>query len=156
MKKLLLILFGVTVLMTSCTEQYSKGERIGVITRFSQKGLFFKTWEANLNVTQTGMNTSGDPFSFSVDKDNEDDNVIKLLDSAANYGWKVKVAYHECYGKNITGSRGETSYFIDDLVVLDRNFSEDLKFNQSSSNNSTTGKVIDTVYVIVVDKSRLK
>lgn len=154
MKKLLFILIGMVVLFTSCTEQYSKGERIGVITRFSQKGLIYKTWEANLNITQTGMNTSGDPFCFSVDKDNEDANVIRMLDSAATYGWKVKVIYHECYGKNIIGSRGETNYFIEDLVILDKNFSEGLKFNQELQ--KTTGKVIDTVYVIVVDKSRLK
>ena len=154
MKKVLFLLIGATLLFASCSEQYSNGERIGVITRFSQKGLIFKSWEANLNITQTGMNTSGEPFRFSVDNNKEDANTIALLDSAANKGWKVKVVYHECRNRNITGSRGETDYFIDKLVVIDKNLSENLKFNQQSQ--KVTGKVVDTVYVVIVDKSRLK
>jgi len=155
MKKVLFLLIGATLLFASCSEQYSNGERIGVITRFSQKGLIFKSWEANLNITQTGMNTSGEPFCFSVDNNKEDVNTIALLDSAANKGWKVKVIYHECTGKNITGSRGETNYFIDKLVVLDKGFTEKLQFNGGNTEN-TKGKVIDTIYVVIVDKSRLK
>ena len=100
MKKELIILMGAILLLASCSEQYSNGERIGVITRFSQKGLIFKSWEANLNITQTGMNTSGEPFCFSVDNNKEDKATIELLDSAANKGWKVKVIYHECKNKN--------------------------------------------------------
>jgi hypothetical protein len=134
MKKKLFLLMGTILLFASCSEQYSNGERIGVITRFSQKGLIFKSWEANLNITQTGMNTSGEPFYFSVDNNKEDINIITLLDSAANKGWKVKVAYHECYGKNITSSRGETNYFIDKLVVLDKRFTEKLQFNNTYTN----------------------
>lgn len=161
MKKLIftIAIVGMALLLNSCSENYSNGERIGVITRFSQKGLIFKSWELNLNVTQTGMNTSGEPFECSVDNNNEDKNLISELDSAANKGWKVKIIYHQCKNRNMTGSRGETDYFIDELVVLDKHFTEKLQFNSNNekapASPAVTGKVIDTIYV-VIDKSELK
>ena len=45
-------------------------------------------------MAQTGMNSST-PFDFSIDNDNEPDGLVKILDSAAQYGWKVKIIYHE-------------------------------------------------------------
>jgi hypothetical protein len=147
MKKLLLSLLSAAAL-TSCTENYSNGERIGVITQFSETGLFWKSWEGHLNVTQTGMNSSV-PFDFSIDNDHPDTKVIRMLDSAANLGWKVKLVYHETAGKNWFQNRGETSHFVTKVDVLDRNFGA--KFSESR----TTGHVIDTIYV-VIDKSQLK
>jgi hypothetical protein len=47
------------IFLSSCSENYSNGERIGLITQFSHKGLFWKSWEGQLNLTQTGMNSSG-------------------------------------------------------------------------------------------------
>ena len=152
-KSILIAIVSATLILQGCSEQYSNGERIGVITRFSQKGLLWKSWEGNLNVTQTGMNTSGDPFMFSVDNNKEDKSLVSLIDSAANKGWKVKVMYHECFGKNITGSRGETNYFVDGLEILDRNFTEKLQFNGDSKEPKNTGRVIDTIYV-VIDRSK--
>jgi hypothetical protein len=147
MKKLLLILLSAAAL-TSCTENYSNGERIGVITQFSETGLIWKSWEGHLNVTQTGMNSSV-PFDFSIDNDHQDPKVISMLDSAAEYGWKVKLVYHETSGKNWFQNRGETSHFITKVDVLERNFAN--KFSEGR----TTGHVIDTIYV-VIDKSQLK
>lgn len=147
MKNIILLLITVT-LLASCSEQYSNGERIGVITRFSQKGLIWKSWEGNLNITQTGMNTSGEPFMFSVDNNKVDNNLVALIDSAANKGWKVKVIYHECFGKNITRSRGETNYFVDNIQVLDKRFTEKLQFNNDDK-VANTGRVIDTIYVVI-------
>ncbi|MES2619149.1 MAG: hypothetical protein V4613_14825 [Bacteroidota bacterium] len=135
----------------SATEDYSNGERIGFITKFSQKGRYWKSWEGELNLTQTGMNTSS-LFDFSVDNDSEYTYVIKMIDSAVNNGWKVKITYHETYFKNWLSNRGETNYFVKDIQILDRT---------TLGNNSSTveeehpvGHVIDTVYV-VIDKSEL-
>jgi len=91
--------------MMSCSENYSNGERIGFMTKFSSKGFWsnWKSWEGELNLTQTGMNTSS-LFDFSLDNDqlNQNEKLIKTLDSAAINGWKIKVKYHEVYGfKNI-------------------------------------------------------
>lgn len=46
-------------------------------------------------------------------------------------------------------NRGETSYFIDDVTVLDKNFANPLK-----QMGSRQGQVIDTVFV-VIDKQEL-
>jgi hypothetical protein len=148
MKKLLAIA-SVSLMLTSCTENYSNGERIGVITQFSETGLIWKSWEGHLNVTQTGMNSSV-PFDFSIDNDSPDQKVIKTLDSAAQYGWKVKLVYHETAGKNWLSNRGETNHFITKVEVLEKNFGK--AFN-GSTQSERTGRIIDTIYV-VIDKTK--
>ena len=76
------------------SENYSNGERIGLVTQFSKRGVMFKSWEGHLNITQTGMN-SADGFDFSLDRTSGlSKNSEKLLDSSATYGWKVKLIYH--------------------------------------------------------------
>ena len=137
--------------LQSCSENYSNGERIGVVTQFSKSGVIWKSHEGHLNVTQTGMNSSV-PFDFSIDNDNEPESLIKSIDSAAQYGWKVKLVYHETYGKNWFKNRGETNHFIEKCEVLEKNFGN--AFNGKNQNEPrTTGRVIDTIYV-VIDKSK--
>jgi hypothetical protein len=143
MKKLfILVMVLASLTLTSCMENYSKGERIGVITQFSETGVIFKSFEGHLNVTQTGMNSSV-PFNFSIDNDKPDSEVIGLLDSAVQYGWKVKLIYHETHWKNLFRNRGETNHFISRVEVLDRDFGN---FKQESK---ITGRVIDTIYVVI-------
>lgn len=156
MKKLFVLAASVLAL-TSCTENYSNGERIGMITKFSEKGLIWSSWEGTLNTTQTGMN-SAEPFHFSVDNDVNDPKVIATLDSAATNGWKVKIKYHETFGKNWFSNRGETNYFVKQVDVLDKNpignlFGDDSKKSKSDCDCKTGGKVIDTIYV-VIDKTK--
>jgi hypothetical protein len=145
MKKLILSV-GVlsTLLLTSCSENYSNGERIGVITQFSETGLVWKSWEGHLNVTQTGMNSSI-PFDFSIDNDKPDENVIKTLDSAAQNGWKVKLIYHQVAGFNWFRNRGETNHFINNVEVLEKNFANNFMENEPR----VIGRVIDTIYVVI-------
>jgi len=122
MKRLFFILSSVTILFTSCTENYSNGERIGLISKFSEKGVFWKSWEGDMVLTQTGMNQSANgDFVFSIDNDRPDTAVIKMIDSAANYGWKVKLTYHEVFGYNWFLNRGETDHFVVKVEVLDKN-----------------------------------
>jgi hypothetical protein len=153
--KFLMIALVATMFLTSCTENYSNGERIGMITKFSQKGLVFDSWEGSLNTTQTGMNSAA-PFEFSVDNDVNDPKVIATLDSAATNGWKVKIKYHETFGKNWFSNRGETNYFVKEVQVLDRDpignlFGDSSKSSSTKSNCDckTSGKVIDTIYVVI-------
>ena len=151
MKKLFL-LFSIAILFTSCTENYSNGERIGMITKFSKKGLIWSSWEGTLNTTQTGMN-SANQFEFSVDNDVNDPKVIATLDSAATYGWKVKIKYHETFGKNWFNTRGETNYFVKEVEVLDKDPIGNIFGNDQKAQPETGGKVIDTIYV-VIDRTR--
>ena len=150
--KFLMIALVATMFLTSCTENYSNGERIGMITKFSQKGLVYDSWEGSLNTTQTGMN-SATPFEFSVDNDVNDPKVISTLDSAATYGWKVKVKYHETWGKNWFSNRGETNYFVKEVQVLDKDPMGSVFGTTNSKSDSKKcdceGKVIDTIYVVI-------
>jgi len=147
--KFIIAILSAILALTGCSENYSNGERIGVITQFSETGLFWKSWEGHLNVTQTGMNSSV-PFDFSIDNDNPDQQVINTLDSAAQYGWKVKLVYHETAGKNWFSNRGETDHFITKVEVLEKNFGN--AFN-GSHEPKVTGRVVDTIYV-VIDRTR--
>lgn len=144
--------FGIFVFIAfaaiSATENYSEGERIGFLTKFSHKGRFWKSWEGELNLTQTGMNTSS-LFDFSIDNANESFRTIKMIDSAVNNGWKVKLSYHEVNFKNWFKNRGETNYFVTDIQILDRN-----TLGNNHSQNRNEGRIIDTVY-LVIDKSEL-
>ena len=148
--KFIFLAIVATITMTSCTENYSNGERIGMITKFSQKGLVWSSWEGTLNTTQTGMN-SAEPFEFSVDNDVNDPVVIATLDSAATQGWKVKIKYHQTFGKNWFSNRGETNHFVKSVEVLDR----DPMGSVFGNNNNTGGKVVDTVYVVIVPEEKV-
>ena len=76
--------------------------------------------------------------------------MIELMKQAQVEGWKIKLRYHEVWGfKNVFYNRGETSYFIDDVTVLDKDFANPLK-----QMGSRRGQVIDTVFV-VIDKQEL-
>lgn len=109
-----LFLFLTILCFTSCTENYSNGERIGYITKHSVKGVLFKTNEAHMNVTQTGMNSS-EGFDFSI----EEPQVVTQINDASLKGYKVKVTYHELWGlNNFFHNRGETSYFVTQVENL--------------------------------------
>lgn len=88
------------------------------------------------------MNSSV-PFDFSIDNDNEPDGLVKTIDSAAQYGWKVKLIYHETCGKNWFSNRGETDHFVQKCEVLEKNF------GNAFNGNKPQGKIIDTIYVII-------
>ena len=141
-----------SLFLTSCSENYSNGERVGLITQFSKSGMFYKSYEGHLNMTQTGMNSST-PFDFSVDNDREDQTIISKLDSAANLGWKVKITYHETFGKNWFSNRGETSHFVTGVQVLDKNPIGHAFGGSGQSVN--VGRVVDTVYVVIVPKEKV-
>jgi len=145
----LVVIFSMTI--TSCEENYSNGERIGLITKFTSAGAIWKSYEGELHVTQTGMNSTATEFDFSVDNDRTPDpNIINTLDSAANKGWKVKIRYHQVWGmKNVFANRGHTDVFVDGVDVLDKNPMS--AFSNKSAVN--TGHIIDTIYVLIVGKA---
>jgi hypothetical protein len=157
LKTIVCVLF-LLVTLASCSENYSNGERVGLITQFSRTGMIWKSWEGHLNLTQTGMNSaSAVPFDFSIDNDNEPEGLVKTLDSAARFGWKVKLTYHEVAGYNVMKNRGETDHFVTSCEVIDRNpVGSIFNGNGGSVDSSGHRKVPDTVYVLIVSKDRLK
>ena len=148
MKNISVLIFLSLIFLTSCSENYSIGERIGLVTQFSKRGMIWKTWEGHLNITQTGMN-SADGFDFSIDGDDLNEQNIHLLDSAARYGWKVNLNYHQTYGLNWLNNRGETNHFIDSVIVIDKGFSTHSSSLAQQSERSEAGRVVDTVYVVI-------
>ena len=146
----LIILLAVCLSVTSCKERYSVGEKVGTLIEFAKSGLFWDSWDGRLNMTQTGMNTAGEPFGFSFDNDrNDQDSLINLFRQAQVEGWKLKIKYHRVKGWNWFCNRGRFDYFVDDVEVLDKDFANVLRNGSSAS-----GHVIDTVYV-VIDKSEI-
>jgi len=139
-----------SMFLTSCTENFSNGKRVGTVTQFSKTGNFWKSYEGHLNVTQTGMNTANG-FDFSLDNDNEPKGIAEILDSTQNYGWKVELTYHQVYGKNWFGNRGHTDYFVTDVTVLDRNFNSiftNIKDTTNKNYNAVVTK--DTIFTITL------
>lgn len=154
MKKILFLIVMVFCL-ASCKEQFSNGERVGTVTKFSKAGVFWDSWDGLLNITQTGMNTSGEPFAFSMDNDrNDQQKLIDTLIKAQVEGWKVKIKYHQVWGaKNIGNNRGESDYFVDDVIILDKNFSkigDIVKGNTNSPSKMPFENQHDTIYVKIV------
>jgi len=156
MKKILLLILPI-LLCISCTENYSNAERIGVITKFGQAGLMWKSYEGELHVTQTGMNSTMTDFNFSIDNDREEPQVVSTLDSAAKLAWKVKLTYHQTLNKNWFSNRGHTNCFVSNVEVLDKNMNTifNNKANTSDTIERVNGRTIDTVWV-VIDKSQVK
>ena len=74
MKRLVYLCLVAVVAMTftGCKENYSVGEKVGNLIEFTKKGVIWDSWEGRMNLTQTGMNTSGAPFQFSFDNDRND------------------------------------------------------------------------------------
>lgn len=150
--KILFMMFVISSMVfgfTSCKERYSVGERIGTVTKFSRAGVIWQSWDGHLNITQTGMNSAGEPFAFSVDNDHEDPKIVSLLSKASTDGWKVKICYHQVWGlKNVFHNRGESDYFVDSVKVLDKDFTKKLEFNSGASNKSKR----DTTFVWILNK----
>ncbi len=81
---------------------YSSGIRAGTVVKLSKKGVFFKTYEGELNTSET------EKWAFSVEGDEEE--VLKLLDEVALSKERVSLHYVERF--RIFAWRGETKYFI--------------------------------------------
>lgn len=107
------------------SENYSNGYRVGYITKFNSEGVIYKTWEGEMNVTQTGTNTAGEIFNFSIDRKNKknvpNDAIIRSLNDALENGSLVKIKYRKVWGcVNLFRNRGDSPYFIDAVEVLER------------------------------------
>lgn len=148
MKKSIFTLVIIALISQSCSENYSNGERIGLVTQFSETGMIWKSWEGHLNLTQTGMNSSV-PFDFSIDNDHEPVGLVAKIDSAARFGYKVKLTYHETFGKNWFSNRGETNHFVTECEILDRAPVQHLLGGEDKPQSG----IRDTIYV-VIDRSK--
>jgi hypothetical protein len=85
------ISYIIIYLTTGLYPNYSEGERIGYIVKFSRKGLLFKTYDGELQLTTGDVAVAQSSFEFNVvDKD-----IILKFKTAMNTRKLVKVSYTE-------------------------------------------------------------
>lgn len=89
---------------------YSEGERTGIVSKFSRKGLFFKTHEGDL--LQGGLEMGGVPQSWGFSADNPE--TIEKVQKAQRSGRRCTLHYKEQLLKQFW--RGETKYFVIDVT----------------------------------------
>jgi hypothetical protein len=90
---------------------YSKGERIGYVQKFSEKGWLCKTWEGELQMLPV-PGAIPEKFFFSV----RDKAVITKINSTV--GNKIALSYEQHIGIP-THCLGESEYFIVDSRRLE-------------------------------------
>lgn len=101
------------------------------------------------------MNSAGEPFAFSFDNDRDDqDSLVNLVNEAQRNGWKIKIVYHQVWGaKNLCNNRGESDYFVDDVIVLDKKFAKPLmNFEKDTINTAQLGTKDNPIYIRVLNK----
>ncbi len=96
----------------SLTWVYSSGERAGYVQKLSEKGYICKTYEGEL-VLVSMPGTQAEKFFFTV----KNAGLAKKINESL--GKKVVLTYEE--HKGIPSSCfGETSYFVQDVSLLDK------------------------------------
>ncbi len=105
---LAIVLYMAVVYLLGAVLVYSKGDRIGYIYKFSNKGYLFKT---NEGILKTGFvnigntSTPNEEWAFSVADDSVASQITNLDQRIA-----VKLYYREYYTKIFF--RGDTKYFV--------------------------------------------
>lgn len=94
---------------------YSKGYRAGLLQKFSEKGVVFKTYEGEMILSSVQSNANvaiaSEKFLFSV----ADEAVAKQMEQIQ--GKNVVVHYHEKNG--VLPWVGESKYIVDSVRVTD-------------------------------------
>ncbi|SEI89317.1 hypothetical protein SAMN05216327_104436 [Dyadobacter sp. SG02] len=111
----LAIVFGILYYITF--GYYSEGKRGGYVTRLSNRGYLFKTYEGELRMGglfegDGTMNSS--QWVFSVSGKNKD--AISKLEEAIKNGHRVSLTYEEKFFK--LPWNGDTKFFVTDVEVL--------------------------------------
>lgn len=91
---------------------YSSGERAGYVQKLSEKGFVCKTFEGEL-VLVSMPGTQAEKFFFTV----KDAAVAKRINETV--GKRVRLIYEEHIGIP-TSCFGESSYFVQDVQLLDK------------------------------------
>jgi hypothetical protein len=112
----LLLIVTVAVLCTgyvmiALNWSYSKGDRVGYVQKFSEKGWLCKTWEGELQMLPV-PGALPEKFLFSV----RDRVLINKINSAM--GKRVSLSYEQHKGVPTT-CFGESEYFAVDARVLE-------------------------------------
>lgn len=96
--KVIFLVGSIALLLSACSFHYSDGERSGVVTKFSKKGFFCKTWEGEMALG--GFKSNGDGgdggvvanlFHFTV----LDEKLVPSVHEAMKSGNRVTLSYDQ-------------------------------------------------------------
>ncbi|GAW68472.1 hypothetical protein GPEL0_01f4832 [Geoanaerobacter pelophilus] len=90
---------------------FSKGDRVGYVQKFSEKGWVCKTWEGELQILPV-PGSIPERFPFSV----RDDAVVAKINGSL--GKKVSLTYEQHKGIP-TNCFGESEYYVVDVKTLE-------------------------------------
>jgi hypothetical protein len=90
------LLIFVVLKLTGCNSTYAEGSRVGVLTKYSSKGVVFKSGEGTLQVmgadaTNVGMAAS--QWDFSV----RNNDIEIQLNQALQNGTRVRIHYRQWF-----------------------------------------------------------
>lgn len=87
---LIVVLSAILVVTTMCgcgVGEYSDGERSGIVTKISKRGIIWKTWEGCLALTQSAESC----WNFSV----TDESFVKAIQEASKVGKRITIKYSQ-------------------------------------------------------------
>ena len=79
--------------LTACGQNYSNGERVGIVTKLSEKGLIFKSWEGEMLIAlpvEVAGTTQPENFVFNVAPE-----AVGKVKNAMASGKRVTFVYRE-------------------------------------------------------------
>lgn len=92
MKRIVVVL---ALLAVACGANYSNGTRIGVVTKLSEKGIIWKSWEGSMLVAlpiEVAGQTQPEKFDFNVDPA-----AVYKVRAALISGQRVELIYRQWY-----------------------------------------------------------
>ena len=93
---------------------YSVGERTGVVTKLSLKGLIWKSNEGDMLVGSVAADSNGTAFPIVWNFSVKDNATAKAIETASEKGNRVTLHYHQYWIKSICYS---TSIIVDGLKI---------------------------------------
>lgn len=115
MKKTLMMVAFAGLTLTSCKDTGS-GEKIGMVTKLAQQGVFCKTWEGE--IVRGGMNggtgVNGSSFHFTV----TDESLVKKVQQAMEGQHEVKISYRTEW-ITFCSSDSRENAFLTNIEVID-------------------------------------
>jgi hypothetical protein len=106
----LIITLSIVTGFTGIGPNYSNGERVGIVTKLSEKGVIFKSWEGELLMAlpiDVAGTTQPEKFAFNVEKA-----CVERMNTAMKESKRVTLIYRQWWSK--------PNYKIDhDYVVTD-------------------------------------
>lgn len=104
---------SVLVAISACGRGYSEGDRAGVVSKLSNKGLIYKSWEGQLNLGGTTNTTDGivaSTWEFTV----VDPTLVPKIQEAMSSGKRVNLHYVQWIQQ---GCSMDTDYEVTGVTV---------------------------------------